>query len=516
MWQRLFLHREAGGTLQTRIRDMLVHAIHEGLIAPGSRVVSSRVLASELKVSRATVTLALEHLCDTGVLVPRPRSGLYVNTELQAVRPTQLNDASKAATQKAVVWAPRMRLRPSQQRNIVKPGNWQSLPYPFIYGQFDPTLFPTADWRECALESLHVGAIRSWAPDHIDGDQESLVAQVQQRLLPARGIWAQRDEILITAGAQQATFLLAQLLVGPRTVVGVEDPGYPDARNNFLLRTSAVKPLPVDSDGLVVDGAMAGCRYVYVTPSHQCPTTVTMSLERRHRLLKQAEAHDVVLVEDDHESELNFSSKPTAALRSLDNSGRVIYVGSLSKTLAHGLRIGYVVAPPELIVELRALRRLVLRHPPTNNEHTAALFIAHGFHETFMRRLNLAYRDRSQALREALKRHLPDCKVAEAGGGSALWIKMPRGIDTRALATNALERGIVVEPGGVFFASSRPPRHYMRMGYSSIPAERINEGVRQLAACVQDRWVRERYEARDADNRHGHKDKKSKKGHGDD
>ncbi|MBS0452504.1 MAG: PLP-dependent aminotransferase family protein [Proteobacteria bacterium] len=487
MWQRLFQHHSDGvGTLQTRIRDMLVHAIHEGLMPPGSRVVSSRVLAAELKVSRATVTLALEHLCDTGVLLARERSGLYVNPALQTTRLAQ-TEASKTPARKPVAWAPRLRVRPSQQRNIAKPSDWQSLPYPFIYGQFDATLFPTADWRECALETLHVGAIRSWAPDHIDRDQEPLITQVQQRLLPARGIWAQRDEILITAGAQQATFLLAHLLVGPRTVVGVEDPGYPDARNNFLLRTASVRPLPVDSHGLVVNGAMAGCRYVYVTPSHQCPTTVTMPLERRQKLLEQAESHDVVLIEDDHESELNFFNKPTAALRSLDNSGRVIYVGSLSKTLAHGLRIGYVVAPPELIVELRALRRLVLRHPPANNEHTAALFIAHGFHELFMRRLNLAYRERSQLLREALNRYIPDCKVAQAEGGSALWLEMPRGVDTRALAAKALAHGVVIEPGGVFFATSRPARHFMRMGYSSIPLDRIDEGVRQLAGCLANR-----------------------------
>lgn len=485
MWRRLFLRGGGARTLQARIRDMLVHAIHEGLVAPGSRLVSSRVLAAELKVSRATVALAMEHLCDVGVLVPRARSGLYVNPAWQTMRQPEVTHATETVPQNAVGWGSRLRLRPSQQRNIEKPANWQSLPYPFIYGQFDPTLFPTADWRECALESLHVSAIRSWAPDHIDGDQDSLLEQVHQHLLPARGIWASRDEILITAGAQQATFLLAQLLVGARTVVGIEDPGYPDARNNFLLRTASVRALPVDSEGLVVNGAMAQCRYVYVTPSHQCPTTVTMSLARRQKLLEQAEAHDVVLVEDDHESELNFSGMPTPALRSLDSSGRVIYVGSLSKTLAHGLRIGYVVAPRELIVELRAMRRLVLRHPPTNNEHTAALFIAHGFHDTFMRRLNLAYRERSQALRDALQRHVPGCKLAHAQGGSALWVQMPSGVDSRALADAALARGVVVEPGGVFFASSRPPRNFVRMGYSSIPLERIDEGVRVLAACMR-------------------------------
>jgi GntR family transcriptional regulator/MocR family aminotransferase len=279
-------------------------------------------------------------------------------------------------------------------------------------------------------------------------------------------------------------FMLAQALVGPRSVVGVENPGYPDARNNFALRTRHVRPLAVDAHGLVVGEALARCNLVYVTPSHQCPTTVTMPLERRQALLERARQHDFIVVEDDHESELSFSGQPTPALKSLDASGHAIYLGSLSKTLAHGLRLGYVVAPAELIRELRALRRLMLRHPPTNNEHTAAEFIAHGFHEAYVRRLNLAYRERAQRLREALRRHAPQLRFIDAHGGSALWVRAPCGVDTRELAARALEQGVVIEPGDVFFGGSRPPRNFMRLGYSSIPSERIDEGTRRLARLL--------------------------------
>ena len=485
MWVRLFKRFDTGVTLQARIRDMLTHAVHEGILPPGAAVPSSRFLAVELGVARLTVTRALEHLCDNGLITARARSGHYVSAHAVRARATALAIDVKNGVVRSPAWESRLKLRPSAHRNISKPRDWQTLPYPFIYGQFDASLFPLAQWRECAVESMHVGAIRSWAPDHIDRDHEPLIEQIQQRLLPARGIWAKREEILVTAGAQHATFLLAQLLVGSRTVIGVEDPGYPDARNNFLLRTAAVRLVPVDDEGLVVGAALARCRYVYVTPSHQCPTTVTMTVARRHTLLQHAHRHDLVVIEDDHESELNFSSHPTAALKSLDTDGRVIYIGSLSKTLAHGLRLGYMVAPAPLIAELRALRRLMLRHPPTNNEHTAALFIAHGFHEVFMRRLNIAYRERAEVLQQALRKHLPQATFSSAGGGSALWVELAAGVDTQQLATRALEEGVMLEPGAVFFGGARPPANTMRLGYSSIEAGQIEPGIARLATLLR-------------------------------
>lgn len=484
MWIRLFRRFEDRGNLQSRIRDMFTHAVHEGLLQPGAALPSTRLLALELGVSRITVTRALEHLCDIGLTETRARSGHYVCRDALRGRAAVPAPGAAPPEPRGPAWEARLKMRPTAQINIRKPAHWQQLPYPFIYGQFDATLFPLAQWRECAMESMHVASIRSWAPDHIDRDHEPLIEQIQQRLLPARGIWARREEILVTVGAQQATFLLAQLLVGPRTVVGIEEPGYPDARNNFLLRTTQVRRLPVDDEGVVVGPAMARCRYVYVTPSHQCPTTVTMSLPRRQKLLAHADRHDVVVIEDDHESELNFSAHPTAALKSLDTSGRVIYIGSLSKTLAHGLRIGYLVAPAALIAELRALRRLMLRHPATNNEHTAALFIAHGFHETFMRRLNAAYRERAEILQQSLRTHLPQARFGHALGGSALWLELPEATDTRDLAQRALQQGIVIEPGAVFFGGPKPPAHFMRLGYSSIAASRIPQGVAALAGLI--------------------------------
>ena len=485
IWAKLFPQFSGSSTtLQGRVKEMMVHSILMGLVPAGAKVPTSRALADALGLSRNTVSLALQVLVDKGFLIAAPRSGLVVNGDILLGQAVQ--SSPQAPVPSGLQWNARLVSRVGQQRNIVKPANWQEYPYPFIYGQFDASLVPLKDWRACAHQALFVPAVRKWAQDHINRDSEALLDQIQHRLLPARGIMAKRDEILVTAGAQMACYLLANVLLDRTTVVGIEDPGYPDARNNFLLRSNHVKALPIDEDGLVASRAMGQCAYVYVTPSHQCPTTVTMPLARRQEILALAKKRDVVLFEDDHESELNFSGRPLPALKSLDTDGRVIYLGSLSKTLAHGLRIGYIVAPAELIRELRALRRLIIRHTPANNSHIASLFIAQGHHDAFIRKLNVTYRERRELLDRAFARHLPQFHIMPSQGGSGAWIKGPDGLDAQALAERCAARGVLIEPGDVFFRKSSPATQaYLRLGYAAIPASLIDAGVQELAKAYQ-------------------------------
>ena len=168
----------------------------------------------------------------------------------------------------------------------------------------------------------------------------------------------------------------------------------------------------------------------------------------------------------------------------MDKSGNVIYVGSFSKHLAPGLRIGYLVAAEDLISELRSLRHLLLRHPPTNNQRTAALFISGGYYDALVQRLQRVYRSRWEAMGEALARHLPDMASTPSFGGTCFWVQGPESLDSDILARLALTEGIVIEPGSVFFMAAKPPRNYFRLGFSSIPAEKIGSGIEKLAALI--------------------------------
>jgi GntR family transcriptional regulator/MocR family aminotransferase len=475
-----------GTSLQTQVREMMVRAILDGHIPPGSAVPSCRGLAKQLGVARNTVVLAYQRLVDEGYLVARERSGYYVDDDILSGRVNPPAAAAEPETPDVFGprWNRRLLLTPSKQRNITKPRDWLRFRYPFIYGQLDLALFPLAEWRECSREALTAPAVRRWARDSIDSDDPDLLEQLRTRVLPRRGIWAAPEQILITVGAQHALYLLGELLLGPDSVIGFEEPGYTDARNIFATRTARLRPLEVDDSGLVPGEQTRGCDYLFVTPSHQHPTTVTLSVERRRALLADAQSQDFVIIEDDYESETNYIGNATPALKSLDHNDRVIYVGSLSKTLAPGLRLGYMVAAPELIDEARALRRLMLRHPPANNERTVALFLSRGHHDSLVKRLRHAYRERWQAMHDALARHLPDSARPPTFGGTAYWVRGPSDLDARALQRIAHQEEILIEPGDVFYHAEPPPLNHFRLGFSSIPTERIEEGIARLATLL--------------------------------
>ena len=325
-------HVERGRTttLQGQIREMLVSAMLAGQLAPNAPVPSTRAMAKRLGVSRNTVMLAYQALEVDGFLISKERSGFYVADDVRSgmVIPKMASppDMSKG---RRVDWGEKLRLRPNTQANISKADNWHAYPYPFIYGQVDAALFPIGAWRDCLRQSMSLKWLDAWTADRFTADDPMLIEQIRQRILTRRGVMAQPEEILITMGAQNALFLLAHLLVRERTKVAVEDPGYSDIRNMFALRTPHVRPVAGDDDGLDVS-QLGDSEIVFVTPSHQFPTNVTMSLERRRELLQWANETDALIIEDDYEYETNYRGEPTPALKSLDGSGRVLHVGSLS------------------------------------------------------------------------------------------------------------------------------------------------------------------------------------------
>jgi GntR family transcriptional regulator/MocR family aminotransferase len=480
------IRRNEYASLQTQIREALVAAILDGQLAREEPIPSTRKMAKSLGVSRNTVVLAYQCLLDDGYLAARERSGYYVaDKALSTAGPARKPEPPHPRPNvSGSDWKARFVKHPAAQENISKPLDWQTYPYPFIYGQVDHNLFPLAEWRDCARQALGKKWLGTWTNDTWAFDDPLLVEQIRRRILPRRGILASDDEILITLGAQNALYLLASLLVGEKSRVATEEPGFPDIRNIFRLKTNNVTLIPVDEHGLMLSDALAKVSLLFVTPSHQFPTTATMPLERRMELLKLANKHDFFIIEDDYEFETNYVNEPCPALKSLDDSGRVAYVGSLSKTLFPGLRLGFLVGPKKLIAEARALRRLMVRHAPNNNQRTAALFLSLGHHDTLIRRLHRAYRTRWEIMAAALGAHMPAAARIPTFGGTSFWVNGPDGLDSEELARRAAQKGILIEPGRINFGSPEPPRNFFRLAFSSIDEKKIEPGIRLLAETI--------------------------------
>lgn len=463
---------------QAALRRAIVAAIEAARLGPGQPLPSSRELARIHGLARNTVVAVYDDLIARGVLRSTARRGVFVAESTVAASAPTVRVPPEAAPE----WTRRLLRRPSLQRNIVKPRDWQRYPYPFIYGQVDPELFPLPAWRACSRDALGRSAVNWWVADHITEDDPLLIEQLRRHVLPRRGILAREEEILVTLGSQHGFYLIAQLLFGPATAVGVEEPGYPDARNIAGLHAGEVRRLPVDGEGVIPGPTLDRLTALILSPGHHCPTMATLSPARRKILLNWARATGAVLIEDDYEGDLGDGAP---ALYAQDSAGCVLHLGSFSKVLAPGVRLGFLVGPAAFIAEARALRRLMHRNTPLNVQRTAALFLAEGHYDGLIARLRAAERERRAALVEAVRRHLPDFGMAEGVGGSSLWLRCPPGLTAETLCDAAAEDGVLVEPGGVFFADPAGAPECIRLGVSSIPAERIEPGIGLLAACAR-------------------------------
>jgi len=483
----IFLDTDSALSLQDQVRRKLVEAACAGAFPPGRRLPSSRALATQLGVARNTVTLAYQKLLDEGLFVSRERSGIYID-----------QDMVRGLTAIETVAGGRDPVRKSRWRGRFKTGdggdpaarrtpNWHQYPYPFIDGVFDASLFPVAEWREASRQALAVDDISQWSTDSGDADDPMLIEEIRTKVLPRRGIQARPDEILITVGTQQALALLSEMLMDTTTTVAVEDPGYPDLRRMVANRGARTVLQPVDEEGVVIDRRLDDCDILYATPSHQFPTGVMMSQGRREALLKKARARNMIVIEDDFDCESNYLDEACPALYSLDPDGRVIYVASLSKILGPGLRMGFIVAPAEVITEVRRLRQLAVRHPPLNNQRIAAHFLAMGHYTATMMRLGRLFRERRTALRDALNHYLQQSvAIGTLRGGAAYWVRGPDHLDVARLAVEAERRGVLIESVGPYYAGGAAPRNIFRLGVTSLPLDRIREGVAILADLMRD------------------------------
>jgi len=479
------LHKNS--TYQQQIREKLVELIEQDSFGVNA-LPSGRKMAQLLNVSRNTVVLVYESLVDEGYLVARKRSGFFVHSDLLMVQ--RLSNSVQTTTNNAPLtshlpdWSKRLQKKPSQLSTLNKDENWLKYPYPFIYGHIDVNDFPLYQWRECSRIAESKGKLHEWVEGFMDMDDPQLVSQIRQQILSKRGISAQTDEVLITLGTQNSLFLLTSLLADKSVTFGVENPGYANLRHVISLCDSPVKALAVDHQGVQVGEQLKGCDYVCVTPSHQYPTTVTMTIERRKALLEQASKDDFVVIEDDYESEVNFIEKPLPALKSFDQDGRVIYTGSLSKSLTPGIRIGYLVADSALITELRKLRTLHYRHPPSNNQRITALFLSQGYYDSHIRRMRQSYEKKWLLMQQGIERYLCDCEIHSTAGSFCFWIGLPEGISSHLLVDTAAGHGILVESGDSLFMQKDAPENYIRLGFSAINSDNILPGLAILGDLI--------------------------------
>ncbi|MEO1732735.1 MAG: PLP-dependent aminotransferase family protein [Pseudomonadota bacterium] len=478
--ETFFLNPDASGTLQAKIQQMIAEGILSGRFHKGERLPSSRKLAAHLSVSRITVTLAYTELLANDYLTSRGRSGYFVS-ENAPVPPVYTPPQKRAD---AVDWSAALTERFTGGDTPQKPARWQDYKYPFIYGQADPTLFDHANWRMCALQALGQKDFTALTTDYYDQDDPLLIDFIARHTLPRRGISARPEEILITMGAQNALWLAARLLLGPGRTAAIEEPCYHALRDILAHSGAHISPIHVDADGLPPAALPDETDVVFATPSHQAPTTATMPRSRRRALLDRAAELGALIVEDDYEFELSFLGAPSPALKSMDTDGRVIYVGSFSKSLFPGLRLGYLVGSEPLIREARALRGTILRHPPGHLQRTAAYFLSLGHYDAQIRNMARVLHARREAMETAITEHGLTVSGRGVYGGSSLWMRASQDVDTAERARSLLSQGVLIEPGAAFFDKGNRPDNFYRLAYSSIDASKIPDGIARIAKAM--------------------------------
>ncbi|MCF2527139.1 MocR-like pyridoxine biosynthesis transcription factor PdxR [Yinghuangia soli] len=485
------LDHDSPEPLYRQVRRGLQRAISTGDFGV-RRLPSSRELAASLGISRNTVNLAYQELVADGYVSAQPRSGMVVNPELadRLARPEPGPESGRESGpdpspphRPRPQWLGDLAARPPLDTlpHISKTADWQRYRYRFATGHVPLEAFPTAAWLRCLRTALGGEHRAASLQDSQDADDPLLLEALCRDVLPARGIAADPARVLVTNGSQQGMHLITTALIGPGARVAVEDPGYPDARHILARAGARLVGLPVDRGGVVVEPWPDDIAMALVTPSHQYPTNATLSAPRRARLLELAAAGGFPVVEDDYDGELRYVGRSTPALAASDPAS-VVYLGSFAKFLAPGLRLGYVVAEPELIAYLRDLRRYMVRHPSGHLQRALALLIASGEYRRWVRTLRTLLRERWLAAGQAVDRHLPTWQYDPAAGGVSLWLRAPDGLDTRLLAGRAAAAGVLIETGETCFLDGDQPACTVRLGFASIRTADIEPGIAALAA----------------------------------
>jgi GntR family transcriptional regulator / MocR family aminotransferase len=462
--------------LSGEIYRQLRRAILDQRLRPGDRLPPSRELARSLAVARATVTVAYERLAAEGFVAVRQGAGTFVGELGAQARRDKATHRSSGVLQPRQVW-----------QSVRLPSvSWyeKRAQFDFRTGLCDASLFPEVPWRRAVTRALRSGMTTAGLYEHPAGHGD-LRAAIVRHIGISRGVAASAEDIIITNGTQEALDLLARVLLAPGDGIAVEDPGYRPPRELFKTLGIRVLGVPVDREGLIVDALPRGVRAVFVTPSHQFPLSVTMTLPRRQALLAWAEQNDAAIIEDDYDSEFRFEGRPLEPLQTLDPKGRVVYAGSFSKTLLPTLRLGFLVTPPSLRAALHKAKFVSDWHSSTLAQAALARFIDDGAFARHVRRATTIYEERHEMIVNTIFRDFADhLELVPSTTGlhvTALARRMSAD-QIAAVPRRAAERGVAIHDLSSLAMNESPPAGIL-LGYSAIPTARIEEGLRLLRGC---------------------------------
>lgn len=471
-------------SLQQQLYESIRQGILGGLLAPGSRLPSSRAIAQDLRIARMTAVLAFEQLLAEGYITSRAGAGMYVNRELPGAHAMTPVPAGRK-----VARHPRLSSRgtalartPRTIQKIAGP------PRAFRLGVPALDRFPLSLWNRLVsrrMRGMNAGQLDYGDAAGLPQLREAIALHVSR----VRGTVCTAEQVLIVAGAQQGLELIARLLLDPGDLAWMEEPGYPLARAALVSAGAQVMPAPLDDQGVIVEHLAKHApraRLIYSTPSHQFPTCVQMSLPRRLALLQWARERHAWIVEDDYDSEFRYGTRAMPCLHGLDPDGRVIYVGTFSKTLFPALRLGYVIVPADLHVELTNARRASDVHPPRLLQDVVATLMLDGHYERHLRRMNTQYAERLDALQTAVRRHCADTltlRPVTTGLHAVADLPEP---NAQAVFEEAFSRGVEAMPLNAYYSARRRlTSNALVLGFGGVPPRVITESVKQLAMAIE-------------------------------
>lgn len=480
----IVLDKTISSPLHQQLYEELRQAILTGKLCPGEKLPSTRTLAQSLGVSRGTVKLGYEQLLNEGYLESALGSGTFVCHQISdqslPTLPSQSSCPGNLKTVGLSQYAQNFATRSLPQRSLSKPE------IDFCYWQPAFDHFPLQTWRQITNRHLQSSDLLDYSSDPLG--YKDLREAIAHYLVRSRAVRCDAEQVMLVNGTQQALDLIARLFIDPGDRVVMEDPGYLSARRVFQSQGAEMLPISVDSSGLRVEHLQSisnPVKLIYTTPSHQFPTGAILSLPRRLELIAWAQQRGTLIIEDDYDSEYRYGEKPLPAMQGLDQNYSVVYIGTFSKVLFPGLRMGYIVVPPGLVKTFAQVKRLIDRHSPLLEQYVLADFINEGHFDRHLRRMRTLYHQRWQTLINALEKELGEqVTILGNAAGIHLMVQLHTGLGDDEVIIRAAQIGVGLMSAASFYFTKKSRRGQFLLGYANLEKEQIQEGVCRLAQVL--------------------------------